>query len=114
LGLQFSFLEQVFTWSLLPLFTLEDLYIHKDPISQPDWQDNIENAMWLELLLRFPTVKKLYLCKEFAPRVMPAVQEFVGVRTTEVLPTLQNIFLEELQSSEPLVFWLHFDSLMFT
>ena len=67
--------------------------------------------MWLELLLRFPTVNKLYLCKEFAPRVMPAVQEFVGVRTTEVLPTLQNIFLEELQSSEPLVFWLHFDSL---
>ena len=44
-------------------------------------------------------MKNLYICKTFAPHIVPALQELVGVRTTEVLPTLQNIFLEELQAS---------------
>ena len=30
---------------------------------------------------------------------MPALQELVGSRATEVLPNLQNILLEKLQSS---------------
>jgi hypothetical protein len=98
---QVSSLEQVCTSSLLPLSALEVLYILKDPDSQPDWQDNIENALWLELLQPFTSVKNLYLCGEFAPRIVPALQELVGGRTTEVLPILHNIFLEELQSSGP-------------
>ena len=98
---QVSSLEQVCTSSLPPLSILEDLYIHKVPHSQPDWQDNIENALWLELLNSFPTVKNLYLCVEFAPRIMRALQELVGGRTMEVMPSLQNIFLEELQASGP-------------
>ena len=101
LHLQVMAVEEVFTWSLPPLSALEDLYIHNDPNSRPDWQDNVENALWLELLRTFPAVKNLYLCEEFAPRIMPALQELVGGRTTEVLPTLQNIFLEELQESGP-------------
>jgi hypothetical protein len=32
---------------------------------------------------------------------MPALQELVGDRMTEVLPTLQNIFLEEPHLSGP-------------
>jgi hypothetical protein len=80
---------------------LEDLYIHKEPGSKPDWQDNVENVLWLELLHPFPAVKNLYLCNEFAPRVVPALQELIGVRTIEVLPALQNIFLEDLQSTGP-------------
>ena len=95
---QVSSLEQVCTSSLSPISALENLYIHKT-YSRPNWQDNIENALWLELLHTFPAVKNLYLCQEFAPRIMPALQELVGVRTTEVLPTLQNIFVEELQES---------------
>ena len=39
------------------------------------------------------------MCKTFAPHIVPALQELVGVRTTEVLPTLQNLFVEELQPS---------------
>jgi hypothetical protein len=102
---QVSSMEQICTWSLPPLSALEDLYIHKvqNLNPQPDWQDNIENALWLELLHPFPAVKNLYLCKEFAPRIVPALQELVGDRTTEVLPTLQNIFLEELQGSGPIL-----------
>ena len=98
---QVSSLEQVFTRSSTPLSTSEVLYIHKDPDSQPDWQDNIENALWLGLLHLFPAVKNLYLGVEFAPRIVPVLQELVGGRATEVLPILQNIFLEELQSLGP-------------
>jgi hypothetical protein len=99
---QVSSLEQVFTSSLPPLSMLEDLYIFKAPDSYPHWQDNIENMLWLELLHPFTAVKNLYLSEEFAPRIVPALQEHVGgIVTTEVLPTLQNIILEGLQPSGP-------------
>jgi hypothetical protein len=98
---QVSSLEQVCTSSFPPLSALEDLYIYKDPILRPDWQDNIENELWLELLHPFPTVRNLYLCNEFAPRIVRALQELVGVRTTEVLPNLRTVFLKELRSSGP-------------
>jgi hypothetical protein len=98
---QVSSLEQVCTSTLLPVSTSEDLYIHENPHSHPHWQDNIENTLWLELLQPFTTVQNLYLSKEFAPRILPVFQELVGERTTEVLPTLQNILLEELEPSGP-------------
>ena len=95
---QVSSLEQVCASHLPPLSTLEDLFIYEHLYAgQPDWQDNIRNALWVELLHRFTSVKNLFLSKEFAPRIVAALQELVGDRTTEVLPTLQNIFLEELQ-----------------
>jgi hypothetical protein len=98
---QVSSLGQVCTSCLPPLTTTKDLYIHEHPGFQPDWQDNVENRQWLELLRPFTTVKNLYLSKEFAPRIVPALQELVGDRTAEVLPALQNIFLEELRPSGP-------------
>ena len=98
---QVSFLEQVCTSSLSPLSTLEDLYIDEDRYRQPVWEDNIDNALWLELLHPFTTVKNLFLSEKIAPRVVPALQELVGGRTTEVLPTLQNVFIEGLQPSGP-------------
>ena len=95
---QVSSLEQLCASHLPPLSTLEDLYIYERLYGrQPDWQDNIENTLWLDLLHRFSTVKNLYLSKEFAPRIVAALQELVGGRMTEVLPTLQNIFLEEVE-----------------
>ena len=98
---QVSSLEQVCTSCLPPLSTLEDLYIYEDPLSRPKWQDNIENSLWLELFQPFTAVKNLYLSEEFEPRIMPSLQELVGERTAEVLPTLQNIFLEGLDTSGP-------------
>jgi hypothetical protein len=47
-------------------------------------------------------VKNLYLCERIMPRIAPALQELVGARTTEVLATLENIFLKGLQPSGPL------------
>jgi hypothetical protein len=98
---QVSFLERVCTSSLFPLSTLEDLYIDEDPYRPPVWEDNIDNALWLELLHGFTTVRNLFLSEKVAPRVVPALQELVGGRTTEVLPSLQNIFIEGLQPSGP-------------
>jgi hypothetical protein len=98
---QVSSLEQVCTSTLphLGLSTLEDLYIYEKTESQPDWQDNVENTLWRELLRPFSDVKNLYLSEEFTLRIAPALQELVWGRTTEVLPALQNIFLEGLLPS---------------
>jgi hypothetical protein len=112
---QVSSLEQVCSSCLPPFSTLEDLYIYEAPYLQPDrrdtldntlynirnTQDNIENTLWLELLHPFTAVKNLYLSEEFARHIAPALQELVGRNTTEVLPILQNMFLEGLQPSGP-------------
>ena len=85
--------------SLLSFSTLEALYIHDTLSSQTDWYRNIENTQLVELLHPFTAVKDFYISKPFAVRIVPALQELVGSRTTEVLPTLQNIFLEGLRPS---------------
>jgi hypothetical protein len=95
---QVSSLEQVCTLCLPPLSTLEDLFIYHHTVH---WRDNIDNALWLELLHPFTAVKKLYLSNELAPRIVPALREQIEGRTTAVLPTLQNILLEELQPPGP-------------
>jgi hypothetical protein len=97
---QLSFLEHICTSSLPPLSTLQHLYMSGRPWPQ-DWKDNIDYAQWLEVLHSFSAVKNLYLSRELAPCVVPALQDLVGSRTTEVFPTLENIFLEELQESGP-------------
>ena len=99
---QVSSVEQVCTSFLPPVFTLEDLYIFEDPKYPPHWQDNVENALWLELLHPFAAVKNLYLCEKFGSRIAPALEELIGGRTTEVLSTLENIYLEGFQPSGPL------------
>ena len=97
---QLSFLEQVCTSSLHPLSTLQDLYMSGRPWPQ-DWKDIIDYEQWQGLLHSFTTVKNLYLSKELAPCVVPALQELVAGRTTELFPNLQNILVEELEESGP-------------
>jgi hypothetical protein len=85
----------------LPLLsTIENLFIYEPLDSQLDWKDGIGNIEWLELLLPFTAVKNFYASKQFAPRIAPALQEITRGGTTEVLTTLQNIFLEGFQPSE--------------
>ena len=98
---QLSFLAQMCTLSLRPLLTMEYLYIGEDPYSQLDWKDDIEVAEWLDLLHPFTAVKNLYISRRFAPRIAPALQELTGERTTEVLPALQNLFLQGFLPSKP-------------
>jgi hypothetical protein len=98
---QTSSLAQVCTRCLPPITTLKDLFIYEYKSSQSEWEDHIENMMWLNILHPFTTVENLYLSKKIAPHIVAALQELVGGRATEVLPTLQNIFLEELKPPGP-------------
>jgi hypothetical protein len=97
---QLSSLAQVcsssFPQALIPM--VEHLYIQSKGWNPP-WQDDIENGQWLELFHPFSGVKDLYISSEFAPRIVPALQELVGERAMEALPALQNIFLQESPTS---------------
>jgi hypothetical protein len=98
---QLSSIEQVCNSSFHHLSMVEDLYIDHQ-YSKPVWNDAaIENSLWLQLLLPFAAVKNLYLSKEFAPGITAALQELVGDRIIEVLPSLQNIFVKGLEPSGP-------------
>ena len=47
-------------------------------------------------------MNNLYLTKEFALHIAHALQELVvGERVMEVLPTLENVFIDEFQPSGP-------------
>ena len=98
---QLSSIEQVCGFSLQSLSTVENLYIEHQ-YGRLVWKnDAIENTLWLHLLFPFTAVKNLYLSKEFAPGILAAMGELVGVRIMEVLPGLQDIFVEGLQRSQP-------------
>jgi len=96
-------LAQICTLSLRLLLTMENLYIDGDVNSPLVWKDpeSIESTEWLDLLLPFTAVKNLYLSKQISPRIALALQELTGGRTTEVLPSLQNVLLEEFRPSKP-------------
>jgi hypothetical protein len=98
---QLSALTQIWTSFLPFLSATETLYIEEYSSSILDRKDGIENTEWLELLFPFTAVKNLYLTKQFGQCIPPALQELTGGRMTEVLPTLQNLFLEGFQPSEP-------------
>ena len=96
---QLSALAQVCNLSLPPLSTVEDLYICVDAGSELD--DLIESDEWLELLKPFTSVKNLYLSDGIKQRISPALRLLVEDRTTEVLPTLESIFVERPLPSGP-------------
>ena len=92
-----SSVVQICSSSLLPHVMIEDLYLkYRDwrPVSKID---AFENNLWLELLLPFIAVKNLYLSREFAADIAAALRGLVGDRLTEVLPSLQNIYVEGLE-----------------
>ena len=66
-----------------------------------DWQEDIENSQWLEVLRPFTAVKDLYVSLNLTPRIAPALKELVGEMATEVLPTLRTLFFEMPLPSGP-------------
>jgi hypothetical protein len=99
---QLSLLERVCTLFLPSIYSLEDLYIYEDPRghSSQDW-NYMENTRWFELLRLFTAVKNLYVSKEFTKHFAHALQGLVVGGTTQVLPNLQNLFLESSRPSGP-------------
>jgi hypothetical protein len=97
---QLSSVEQICNSFLHPLSTHVEYLLIESHYSGVVWKDDaIENTLWLQLLLPFAAVKYLYLSKEFAPGIAAALQELVGERITEVLPSLRNIFVEGFEPS---------------
>ena len=98
---QLSALAQVCGSSFPYHSTLEHLHVG-DTSSSPDrWPGDIETAQWVELLSPFTALKNLYLSRRMASRIADTLEELAGQGITEVLPALQNIFLQGLQSSGP-------------
>jgi hypothetical protein len=104
LDLRLSSLEQI-CGSLFPralIQTTECLYIKNSWSVVSHWRrDIVDSDRWLDILRPFSAVKYLYISWEFAPGIARALQELVGTRATEVLPTLQTLFLEEADLSGP-------------
>jgi hypothetical protein len=89
-----SLLAQACNTFLPSLPSLELLAIYNSkflPFRRPC---EVDNTRWMELLRPFTTVKDLILDELVASSVAPALQELVRERVTEILPVLQNIFLE--------------------
>jgi hypothetical protein len=99
---QLSSLAQVcnlsFPEGLIP--AVGRLYIESG-VGKLRWEDEIESSQWLELFHPFTAVKDFYISSEVMPHVAPALQELVGEGGTEVLPSLQSLFLEEPLKSGP-------------
>ena len=61
-----------------------------------------EETHWLELLSIFPATENLYLFEGVVSCIAFALQEVAPEGVTEVLSALQNLFIENLQSSGPI------------
>jgi hypothetical protein len=59
----------------------------------------MEATLWQELLHPFTALQDLYLAKDIALHVVPALQQLDETRVTEMLPALRNLFLEGSQPS---------------
>ena len=98
---QLPALTRICNLSLPPLFTVEDLYICESAGSRLNSDYSMESEEWLELLKPFVSVKNLYLSDDLRQHIAPALRLLVDDRVTEVLPTLESIFLEGPQPSGP-------------
>ena len=97
---QISAITHVCNSPLPPSPTLERLGIYETKFIKPEWQDNILSTQWLQLFHPFSSVKNLFLSEKLVQLVAPALQELTGERVTEVLPALQNLFLQGPELSE--------------
>src|SRR5712671_2419543 len=100
LDYQLSSLAQVCSSSFPLASAVEDLRIYDHLLPSPLAVD-METGQWLEILDPFTALKNVRLTQELAAHVCSALQELSGERVTEVLPTLQGLFID-LPSSESL------------
>jgi hypothetical protein len=90
------FCTSSFLRTLIP--TMKRLYILD---SGMPFLYRLDNSQWLDFLRPFTTVEDLYLSQEFSPHIVPALHGIIGEGTTEVLPSLQNLFLEKQSPPGP-------------
>ena len=92
---QFSALAQVCSLSLPLLSTLERLDIGISRFGgTEDWQQDMENAQWAELLQSFSAVKNLHIYNN-AGLVIMALGDLAGATgVIEILPVLQKVCVQ--------------------
>jgi hypothetical protein len=94
---RYSSMEEVFSSFVRSIHMVEHLYIHGSRDLLSEWQDKFGDTQWLEVLYPFTAVKNLYVIREFAQCIAPALEELVEEMVMDVLPALECLFLEELQ-----------------
>jgi F-box-like len=92
---QLSSLAHVCGSVLSPLPTLESLKIY----NIQSWEDDVEDAQWLELLHPFTSIKDLHLHE--ISILHTAMGQLAWERVTEALPALQNIFFDVPEFRDP-------------
>jgi hypothetical protein len=98
---QLSSLAQVLTLFFPSIYTVENFFIYGERFVPIRSQDNVTNMQWLAIFRPLTAVKSLYLSEQFAQCIAPVLQGLVGESVTDVLPALENLFLEKLQRSGP-------------
>jgi hypothetical protein len=95
---QLSVMVQLYTSSFLRTLipTMKHLYILDGGRPFLFRLDDVGSNQWLDLLRPFTEVEDLYLSWQFSPRIVTALHGIIGEGTTEVLPSLRNLFLERL------------------
>ena len=71
-----------------------------DELVEQRWQDDLDDPRWLRLFDPFDSVKSLYVSERLGPFVASALENLFGESVTEVLPSLDNLFIEGFGSSE--------------
>jgi hypothetical protein len=84
-----------------PLPTLEHLGLYENRYFQPLWQEDMEGTQWHKLLHPYTSVKDLEVSGNLVQLVAGALGELTGERIIEVLPALQNIFLQGFPAPRP-------------
>jgi hypothetical protein len=98
------YVTQLCTSALLLLLpTVECLAFYEDiyPSRGFHYETHTDNARWLEILHKFPSVKELDLSRRLVSLFAPDLQGLTGERATHVLPALQSLFLQGPQPSGP-------------
>jgi hypothetical protein len=58
------------------------------------FQDVMDETPWLELFHSFAAVRTLYISQPIYPDIVSALRELSGETATEVLPALDNLYLQ--------------------
>jgi hypothetical protein len=80
---------------LSPFFSLIerlDFFVSHSPL-EPQGEDDIEPTEFPELFRPFTAVRSFHVSRSLVPLITTALQGLIGLRATEVLPNLCDIFL---------------------
>jgi hypothetical protein len=99
---QFSSVIQLCSPPLPLPSSVERLDIHESTTTPQKWQYDTDHEPWLEILLRFTSVRELYISYTMWPLLAPTLKQHTGESTLNVLPMLCDVFLEQFEPSEQL------------